>query len=374
MLKQVTPVLLLLAVTTACSTPVDRRQANGSDEYAKVESAPLLVIPEGLNEPTYSKEYAIPELGNNADSSLVGKTLDIRPPLQVLPMAEGTHVEEGSDNIKIVVESIDNDVDLKEELFNVLKEYLNSKSVEIVNEDYEAGIIETGWIEDKQVIDSSFWGSDEVYVLRQRYQFDVDVRPHGRSGSLLIDLIEHEESFDGSQKEIFLSGEDKRRYTIDMLNNTVAYISVKRAQAIKAKRLKESLGIDVDLVKAEVNDDADSEASRSYWIADAPFKRTWDRLRIVLPELGFEIIDMDSNKGLYYINVTDDSGFWSSLWSEKKLPIDEGSYRLLLQDGDSENQTRIDLNNVDDEPLSNEVVEAVYDGLAELMSEDRKVR
>lgn len=200
------------------------------------------------------------------------------------------------------------------------------------------------------------------------------MRPHGRSGSLLIDLIEHEESFDGSQKEIFLSGEDKRRYTIDMLNNTVAYISVKRAQAIKAKRLKESLGIDVDLVKAEVNDDADSEASRSYWIADAPFKRTWDRLRIVLPELGFEIIDMDSNKGLYYINVTDDSGFWSSLWSEKKLPIDEGSYRLLLQDGDSENQTRIDLNNVDDEPLSNEVVEAVYDGLAELMSEDRKVR
>ncbi|WP_394205434.1 outer membrane protein assembly factor BamC [Shewanella waksmanii] len=372
MLKQVTPVLLLLAVTTACSTPVDRRQANGSEDYVNVETTPLLVIPEGLNEPTYSNEYQIPELGNQADSTLVGKTLDIRPPLQVLPMAEGTHVEEGSENIKIVVESIDNDIDLKEELYNVLKEYFASKSIDIVKEDYEAGIIETGWIEDKQVIDSSFWGSDEVYVLRQRYQFDVDVRPHGRSGSLLIDLIEHEESFDGNQKDVFLSGEDKRRYTIDMLNNAVAYISIKRAQALKAKRLKESLGIDVALVKGQV--DEEEQASSSYWIADAPFKRTWDRLRIVLPELGFEIVDMDSNKGLYYINVTDDSGFWSSLWSEKKLPIDEGSYRLLLKDAEEAGKTRIDLHNAEDQPLSNEVVEAVYDGLAELMSEDRKVR
>lgn len=372
MLKQVTP-LVLVAAITACSSPVERRQANGGDEYTNVNVQPTLVIPEGLNTPNYSKEFDIPKLSANVDDKTVGLQLDIRPPLQVLPMAEGTHVEESGDKIKIVVESIDNDVDLKQELYDVLKKHLANQSIAVLSEDYEKGLIETGWIENQEVIESSFWGSDEVYELRQRYQFEVDVRPHGRSGNILINLLEHEESFDGQQQDIILSGEDKRRYTIDMLNNAVAYMSVKRAQSMKAKRLRESLGIDVNIVKGTETAEGE-QAEQSYWLAQAPFQRTWDRLRIVLPEMGFEIVDMDSNKGLYYINVNDDSGFWSSLWSEKKLPVEEGSYRILLKSDDNDKTTRIDLHDSEDKPLDNKVVEAVYEGFSELMQEDRKIR
>ncbi|MCZ4338035.1 outer membrane protein assembly factor BamC [Shewanella colwelliana] len=372
MLKQVTPIILIAAVT-ACSSPIDRRQANGNDEYATLTSQAKLVIPEGLSEPVYSSEYDIPNLSAKADTELVGKRLDIRPPLQVLPMAEGTHVEESSDSIKVVVESIDNDINLRDELFGILKNYFTSQSIPILKEDLQAGTIETDWIENQEVIDSSLWGSDDIYLVRQRYLFTVDVRPHGRSGALSIELIDHEESYDGKDQEILLSGEDKRRYTIDMLNSSIAYMSVKRSQAIKAKRLRESLGIEVELVKAPETVEGETPQA-SYWLAQAPYTRTWDRLRIVLPEMGFEIVDMDSNKGLYYINVNDDSGFWSSLWNEKKLPVKEGSYRLRIEQSDENVTTRIYLNNMADEPVDNEVVEAVYDGLSELMSEDRKVR
>lgn len=366
MLKQVSP-LILIAAVTACSTPIDRRQANDVDQqYQDLASAPKLVIPEGLNQPTYSKEYDIPEVGAKVDKMLVGNTLDIRPPLQVLPMAAGTRVEEGDDNIKIMVESIDNDSDLKQEIFDVLKEYFASESVQIRAEDYDAGTFETDWIESSEVVESSFWGSDKVYLLRQRYKYDVDIRPHGRSGNVTISLIEHEESYDGEQQEILLSGEDKRRYTIDILNDSISYMSIKRAQAMKAKRLKQSLGIDVDLIS--------EQDEQAYWLADAKFKRTWDRLRIVLPEMGFEIVDMDSNKGLLYINVVDDSGFWSSLWGEKKLSLDEGSYRIELKDDSADDKTQIHLLGADNEPLESEVVIAVYEGFSELMEEDRKVR
>ncbi|MFV7784625.1 outer membrane protein assembly factor BamC [Shewanella marisflavi] len=373
MLKQVTPILLVAAVT-ACSTPIDRRQANGDDDYANVTAQPKLVIPAGLNEPKYNTEYEIPQVGRKADKNLVGKKLDIRPPLQVLPMAEGTHVEESSDSIKIVVESIDNDIDLRTEIFGILDEYFNQHNIKLVKEDRESGIIETDWIENQEVIETSMWGADEVYSVRQRYRFSVNVRPHGRNGNLAIELIDHEESFDGKAQDILLTGEDKRRYTVDMLNSTIAYMSIKRAKAIKAKRLRDSLGIDVEMVKASETSDAET-AEISYWLADASFSRTWERLRLVLPEMGFEIVDMDNNKGLYYINVNDDSGFWSSLWSEKKLPIEEGSYRLQIeQDKVDVSKTRIYLKDKEDEPVSNEVVEAVYSGLAELMNEDRKVR
>ena len=125
------------------------------------------MIPAGLNEPQYNTEYTIPTVGSKVDKELVGKKLDIRPPLQVLPMAEGTHVEESSDSIKIVVESIDNDIDLRSELFGILDEYFSQHNIKLVKEDRETGIIETDWIENQEVISSSRWRTEKVYSLRQ---------------------------------------------------------------------------------------------------------------------------------------------------------------------------------------------------------------
>ena len=365
MLKKVTP-LFLVAAVAACSSPLERRQANGGEDYVQAEQAPMLKIPEGLKAPPYNKEFEVPNLGPKANSALVGKNLDIRPPLQVLPMAEGTHVEEGSDNIKIVVESIDNSVDLKQEIFTNLDGFFAKQGISIRNRDFDKGSIETDWIENTEVLESSLWGSDKEYLLRQRYRFDVETRPHGRTANIVIHLVEHQEFYDGKEQDVLLSSEDKQRYTIDMLNSSIAYMSVKREQAIQANRLKQTLGINVDLVTPE--------EGAAYWSAKAPYKQVWDRLRIVLPEMGFEIADMDSAKGLYFIKFTDNSGFWSSLWNDKQLALKEGSYRILLEDGDSPEETKILLRDGEDQPLSNEVVTNVYQSLSNLMKEERKLR
>ncbi|MGL5047945.1 MAG: outer membrane protein assembly factor BamC [Shewanella sp.] len=365
MLKKVTP-LILVAAVAACSSPLDRRQANGNDDYVQAEQAPLLKIPAGLKTPPYNKEFDVPALGSKVNASLYGKNLDIRPPLQVLPMAEGTHVEEGSDNIKIVVESIDNAVDLKQELFANLDGFLAQKGIAVRSRDVDKGSIETDWIESREVIESNMWGSDKVYLLRQRYRFDIETRPHGRTANMVIHLVEHEEFYDDKVKQVLLNGEDKQRYTIDMLNSAIAYISIKRDQATQANRLKQTLGINVDLVTPE--------EGKAYWTAKAPYKQVWDRLRLVLPEMGFEIADMDSAKGLYFIKFEDNSGFWSSLWGEDKLTLKEGSYRLLLEDGDTADETKLFLRDGEDQPLSSDLASGVFQSLSNLMKEERKMR
>ncbi|QDE31392.1 MULTISPECIES: outer membrane protein assembly factor BamC [Shewanella] len=365
MLKKVTP-LLLVAAVSACSTPLDRRQANGSDEFVNAESIPLLTIPEGLNTPTYSKEYDIPAVGKDVNKQLVGKNLDIRAPLQVLPMAEGTHIEESSDNIRVVIESIESTTDLKQEIFDVIDGYLAKNNIAIRNEDYDAGFIETDWIENDEIIESNWWSSDKVYQLRQRYRYQVDVKPHGRSGFVSIDLVEHQEFYDDKDQQILLSGEDKRRYTTDMLNNAIAYMSIKRDQAIRAARIQKSLGIKVDLMT--------NPTEPAYWLADANFNSVWDRLRIVLPEMGFDVVDMNKSEGLFYINLQESGGFWSSLWSEEKLSLKKGSYRLMLKETDNVDQTKILLHDLEDKPLSDESVTEVYNIISDLMQEDRKVR
>lgn len=364
MFKKVTP-MLLITTLAACSTPMDRRLVNGSDEYTQAPVAPLLTIPEGLNEPVYSREYDIPQVGSKTDKTIVGKRLDIRPPLQVLAMAEGTHVEEGSDSIKIVIESIDPNRDLKQEINDVLLGYLNKNNINVLTNDYENGVIETDWIENQEVIEKNTWSADKIYLLRQRYRFDINVKPHGRTGEVSINLIEHEEYFDKDQQDIFLSSEDKRRYTVDMLNNAVAYMSIERERSIRAARIQASLGIDVDLV--------DVEGTEAYWLAQANFKQTWDRLRLVLPEMGFDVVDMDSSKGLFFINLEESGGFWSSLWGEEQITLQKGNYRLMLRTTDDEQQTKILLHDVANEPLPNQAIIEVYKRISALMKEDRKV-
>ncbi|MCL1112658.1 MULTISPECIES: outer membrane protein assembly factor BamC [Shewanella] len=366
MFKKVTP-LLLVAAVSACSTPLDRRQANGDDDFINAETKPLLTIPEGLNTPTYSKEYDIPPVGTKSDKSLIGKKLDIRAPLQVLPMAEGTYIEESSDNMRIIIDSIDNNTDLKQEIFDVIKGYLAKNNMKLSLEDYSAGVIETDWIEHQEVIESSWWGSDKVYILRQRYRYNIDVKPHGRSGSVEINLLDHQELYNGEDQQIILSGDDKRRYTTDMLNNAIVYMSIERDKAIRAARIEKSRGINVDLVTG-------TDTDESYWLADANYNSVWERLRLVLPEMGFDVVDMDTSKGLFFINLVESGGFWSSLWGEDKLSLKKGNYRLMLKEAENADQTKILLRDVEDNPLDNDAITEVYQILSDLMQEDRKVR
>lgn len=367
MFKKVTPLVLIMAVS-ACSTPMDRRQANDVKKYGKTSTADTsaaLIIPEGLNEPSYSNEYKIPALGPKANPLLVGESLDIRPPLQVLPMAEGTRVEESSDSIKVVIESIDSDINLKQEMFDVLKSFMGQNQLTASLEDFEAGVIETNWIENEQVLESSLWGSDTTYSLRQRYRFDVAVRSHGRSGSIAISLIDHQEFANEKAQEVLLSGEDKRRYTVDMLNNAIQYMGLKRKQILKAKKVRDSMGIAANL--------EESQELGAYWVANANFEQVWDRLRTVLPELGFEIIDLDQTRGLYDVDFTKDSGFWSSLWSDADVNLEEGKYRILVEAA-GKAKTHIFLRDSADAMLDAELIKQVSQSLSEQMQQERKVR
>lgn len=366
MFKKATPILLIAAVS-ACSTPLDRRQANGSDEFVNAEVTPSLTIPSSLTAPAYTKEFEIPPVGAKVNTDIVGKKLDIRAPLQVLPMAEGTHVEEGSENIKIVIESIDNSIDLKQEIFDTIRGSLTSANIGILLDNQEGGFIETDWIDNEEIIESNWWSADKIYQLRQRYRYDIEIKPHGRTANVTINLVEHEEFFDGNNQGVLLSGEDKRRYTIDRLNNSVAYLSAKREQLLRENRLRQSQGIALELVNGAGDADA-------YWLADAKFKQVWERLRIVLPELGFDIMDMDMNKGLYYVNLEESGGFWSSLWGDESLNLEKGNYRIVIVNSDDPLKTKIMLRDAADEAVKDDVAVQVYQTIADLMGEKRKVR
>ncbi len=360
MLKKISP-LVLIATISACSTPLDRRQANGDNEYLNAKTEGKLVIPEGLKEPDYNNEFKIPSVASTTQKH-VGAMLDIRPPLQVLATAEGTRVVEGADNIKVVVESIDPEINLKTEIVSTLRSFFAKRDISILKESTDPISFETDWIEKSQIIESSMWGTDKVYNLKQRYKFTVNVKPHGRTGDITIQLVDHQESYNGEEQKILLSGEDKRRYTVDMLNSAIAYFSAEREASIKTKRKERSLGITTKFVSSSEN---------VHWLSNATFDKVWQRLRVVLPEIGFEIVDVDTSKGLYFVEFKNNEGFWSSLWGDDhELLLEDGTYRITVEEGDND-KSIIKLTDKEDKPLSVDVFNSIGPTLSKLMEENR---
>ncbi|GLS84284.1 outer membrane protein assembly factor BamC [Paraferrimonas haliotis] len=365
MIKQVTTALALTLLVSACSTPIERRQISGSDKYLEAKESQRLVVPAPLKEPQYSSEFDIPPLSEEAKSTPKGKDLDIRPPLQVIASAEGTHVESGVDNVKVTIEAVGRK-DLKEEVYKAISDYLEQNDVATVTSNIDSGIIETDWVENREEFRKRWIGSNDEYVLRQRYRFSIDVSPHGRTGSVTIDLVEHEESIDGVDEIPALTSEDKRRYTIDVLNDAVAFLSARRALDAKAEAIRNSLGISIDMI---ANADGDK-----VWIAEADYMRTWERLAVVLPELGFDIEDRDRNNGIYYARTGEGEGFWQSMFGAETMPLEDGLYRFKLSDTDDSKKTQIQLFDATDNKLDNETMDEIYQFFSDVMGEDRNSR
>ncbi|GAA5189236.1 outer membrane protein assembly factor BamC [Ferrimonas gelatinilytica] len=351
-------VALAVLALAGCSTPLERRQAGGGFDYLEQNSGNPLVVPAGLETPRTSREFDIPALGDQADPELVGPRLDVRPPLQVLPLAPGTRIQDGTDTVTILIESNDDDVALADEIQQTLLGFLGQRGIGVA--DANGGVITTDWIEQTEVVERSWW-RDKEYQLRQRYRFDTVVKDHGRTGSIEITLLDHEERLDGVDEDIVLTDADRRRYAIDMLNSAIAYMAEDRQAREAADQIANGRGFNTEL-------GLDPEDNAAF-IADGGFDEIWTRMGKVLPALGFEVRDLDKTLATYYVEYDSSGGFWSSLWSDsERLDLEEGSYQVrLFEMGE---RTAITLMDSDAEPLSTEQVTEIYQIVEQAMGKE----
>ncbi|SHH24711.1 outer membrane protein assembly factor BamC [Ferrimonas marina] len=351
-------VAVAVLAMVGCSTPLERRQASGGFDYLEEKPGVPLVIPETLEQPRFSNEFALPDLGERADADVVGPRLDVRPPLQVLPLAPGTRLQDGVDSVTVLIESNDDDLNLASEIDEALVGFLNEKGVNLAQ--HQGGTITTDWIENQEVIGKKWW-REQVYEIRQRYQFDTQVKDHGRTGSITIELVDHEEGLDGIDDSIVLTDADRRRYAIDMLNSAISYMNFERGQRQMLRDLEDGRGFNTEL-----GFDRDENAA---FLAEADFDTVWGRMSKVLPALGFEVRDLDKGLATYFVEYDSDLGFWSKLWGDNdQLPLDEGSYQILLDSiGERTSITLMDNNG---DPLDNETVTGLYNRFAELLQKE----
>lgn len=314
------------------------------DEGTKGVSS--LKIPTGLAQPAQPAQFDIPE------ASAAQAETDTRSPALVLATASSSRVEEGDKLSRVWFERNDYTGDLVPFLQRMLKTQFAEQGVTLDAD--ETGLVyTTGWISRSEERGFWFWQSQQQ-TDQARFTISIEARPHGRSASMTVTMLEHQYFNEGAK----LVGRAAQRQEVALLNQIIDRIGKEEiiiAQANKAK------APDVAL---EPGMDANGNAAL---LSPQPIDVVWSQLEAVFTELNLEVTDMNRSVFTYYLSYTrQEPGFWSRIWGSAEkpvLPVANGEYQLVLSR--VAQQTAISLRDKDGAELAPETVLALHQPFVE---------
>jgi outer membrane protein assembly factor BamC len=326
-LKNTLTVATVITATllTACSSVEEREIASGSFDYVKEQPGQKIKIPDDVDTPKFIDVYKLPDLGENASLTMVGKNLSVLSPSLVLPVVVGSRVEEGSKNATVWFDQVDDTLPLDTAVWNSLIRFLETEGIGVEMFDKDNQRLITDWVINDESEESSWysWSSSER-IVGQRFEFSLNKKPHGRTAALSVDLVEYKEKLNAQTTEI-TQAKDDRRNEVDVLNRVVKNyeFETKVADVKRFRQIREGLNM-------ELGFDSDGEPA---FVVDGDFNIAWPRLLLVLRKLGFDVKDYDKSNGLLFVKYNGaEDGWWSNIWSSDKneLDLDIEEYRIKV--------------------------------------------
>ena len=359
----ITATVITAALLTACSSLEQRELASGSFDYVKEQPGQIMKIPSDVDTPNFNEAYKLPELGENAQVTVIGKNLSVLSPSLVLPVVSGSHIEEGSKKATVWFDQVDDSLPLDTAIWNSLIRFLESEGIAVDTFDKDKQRLVTGWIvEDESEENSWYSWSKSERTVGQRFEFSLDKKPHGRTAGLSVDLVDYKEKLDAQSTQITQS-KDERRNEVDVLNRVVKNyeFETKVANVKRFRKIREGLNM-------ELGFDSDGEAA---FVVDADYDSTWPRLLLVLRKLGFDVKDYDKSNGLLFVKYNGaEDGWWSNVWSSDKneFDLDAEEYRFkVLAVGKKTTITFLDENSI---PFAVNKLTDLYPLFSKTMADD----
>jgi len=345
---------------SACSS-VDNKRAQGSFDYAKKQESKAFIVPGNLDKPAPQREFLISNEINHQGP--IGENMDIRAPSLVLPIAASSRTVTESGEAIIWFDKVLEDKDLLVFIKNSLISQLVSDDVEYdaVNlsepsDDKLKGtseIYESQWYHNE--VETGWLFTDIELSTSMRFRYEFFLKPHGRSVSLKVALIEYMKTDkDGGSKTI--DPIDKQRAEMAMLNEIVAQVDYNYRLQLRENRLQRA-----NQKLVTIGENRESETA---YVVEMGLDELWNNMPIFFEKHGFTISDLNETNKIYYVDFSKpESSIWDSIWGDE-LPVIEVSdakYQFVLAPLDDKNQkTSISIYNSDGEPLPLETLERIF--------------
>lgn len=349
-------------VLTGCASKEERELASGSFRYTEVQTGQHIRIPEGVDTPEFSTKFELPELGENAPTDLIGAQLPVSSPNLVLPVVTGSHIAEGTKTATVWFDKVDESQPLDQAIWNSLLAFLEEQGIGVDSFDPETNRLVTDWMIITNEEETSWydWTTTESEIGR-RFEFVLDMKPHGRSAALNAELVDYLASTEGN-----VTGDidvvRERREEVGILNQVINHYDyqIRLATSRKIQQIRQGLNM-------EMGFDADGAPAM---MIDAKYDIAWPRMQLVLRKLGFDVKDLDKSNGLLFVMYSGAESRWWEGWfsSTDEFELDKDDYRLQLNDlGEKTSVTFMDN---ESSPFEANQITQIYPRFAEVMADN----
>ncbi|HLX81078.1 MAG TPA: outer membrane protein assembly factor BamC [Burkholderiales bacterium] len=340
-LRRAAVALAALASLGACSTASDLLEGKKVD-YKSAGQLPTLEIPPDLTTPVRDNRFVVPDTGKSSatlsgyqqERQLQAKTGNANN--TVLPPVDNMHIDRAGSQRWLVV----NDVS-PEKLWPIVRDFWQENGFLIEVSLPEAGVMETGWAENRAKIPQDFIRNilgkliDQIYSTAERDKFRTRLERHENGGTEVYishrGMIEVDKSGSSSMwqprpPDPDLEAEFLRRLMVRLgTQEEKAKQMVATAQPAPARAAVQT-GIG-GFETLEVFE---------------PFDRTWRRVGLALDRVGFTVEDRDRQKGQYFVRYADsdagapkkaDEGMLSKLafWKSSDSTVKAENYRIHIR-------------------------------------------
>ncbi len=292
-----------------------------SDDYAYMKSSETnaIDVPSDLKRPVSDTEFRLPKNQIKGD---LGTQLDIQAPSQVMPLADGSRIDEEEKAAKIWFDKTIVVDDLEAFIWDSLIDYLETEAINVVAMNEKDKVVETDWIAKEQESGYWFW-KDYRDIQKARFKYKVTMRPHGRVGNVEVTLEGFEKLTDerlGTEELVA-----KHRAEVEALNAFIAHFDFRQRKLAKKLQINTP---DTQITELGLGFDNEGWAA---FTSRRKIEQVWSQTRTLLEALNFEITDFNNSERVYYVKYEQpDSGIWDSLWGEEKdipeLPLIPGEY------------------------------------------------
>ncbi|TRY30177.1 outer membrane protein assembly factor BamC [Aliiglaciecola sp. M165] len=356
-------VCLSIGTLSGCTTLEERQRANGGYDYVDAKQSERYQVPSDVDTPFIKSDFDIPDIGSEAPQDLIGDKITVVSPALVLPLVTGSHVEEGLKEATVWFDKIDDSQPLDTTIWNSLISFLEERNIGIVDFDPEKQTLVTDWmIIDEDEEGGWFnWTSTDRSIGR-RFEFSLDLKPHGRTAKLRTELRDYLETV-GDNVIADLNSEQERRNEVDILNQVISHYE-KQVRIEDIKRIRQiRSGFEMEMGFNNKGEPA--------YVVDGDYDLVWPRLLLVLRKLGFNVKDLDKSNGLLFVNYGGEQSSWWEGWftsSEEKLELDKTDYRIQVNK--QSGKTAVTLLDNESNPFEANKVTEIFPTFARVMASD----
>lgn len=343
------------ALLAACAGKPNK--ADGDFKYTQAELKEPIKVPQNLSSAQVKQDYFI-----NHQSNLegpVGEQVSIFPPRLIAPIVTASHIDENDPRSTVWFEQTEQIDDLNQAIWNAINGYLDKNDIDVLSYDKNAQVLLTDWVEVERETGWGLW-TDSHLVERQKYRFDVKMKPHGRSGQVNVELLEREPvKADDPLYQVY----NDQAVETEMVNSIIGHFEYRLRLDAENRRTEYVKGFTTERGQAPNGDDA--------FILNVPYEHAWVRMIDALDHYEMLITDLNKIQGRIYARVkSDNTGFWASLMgnNEQLLGLKKGSYVIeIIRAGE---QTAVVFNDITLDPLSDKQLDTVYQKLSERFAEN----